>query len=61
MPGTSCDVPNTSFDESYSDGSLEVTLNSRNGYVGDEIGCQVSWQAHNIAENLEETRFGTSN
>ncbi len=61
MPGTGYDVPNTSFDESYSDGSLEVTLNSRNGdYVGDEIGCQVSWQAHNIAENLEETRFGTS-
>lgn len=60
MPGTGYAVPNTSFDESDADGSLEITLNSRNGdYIGDEIGCQMSWHASNINENFEEIRFRT--
>jgi Ca2+-dependent lipid-binding protein len=60
MPGTGYAVPKTSFKKSVPDGSLEITLNSRNGeYIGDEIGCQVSWQTNNIIENLEEIRFRT--
>jgi Ca2+-dependent lipid-binding protein len=60
MPGTGYAVPKTSFEKSVPDGSLEITLNSRNGeYIGDEIGCQVSWQTNNIIENLEESRFRT--
>jgi hypothetical protein len=60
MPGTGYAVPNTSFDESDADGSLEITLNSRNGdYIGDEIGCQMSWHANNINEKFEEIRFRT--